>query len=40
VKKLSLTDKSALLVDGKFVSGEVSRYFQPAQPFKFVVAAP
>jgi penicillin V acylase-like amidase (Ntn superfamily) len=40
VKKLSLTDKSALLVDGKFVSGEVSRHFQSAQPFKFVSVAP
>jgi penicillin V acylase-like amidase (Ntn superfamily) len=40
VKKLSLTEQSALLVDGKFVSGEVSRYFQPAQPFKFVSVAP
>jgi penicillin V acylase-like amidase (Ntn superfamily) len=35
VLKLSLTDKSALLVDGKFMSGEVSGYFKPAQAFRF-----
>ncbi len=35
VKKLTLTDNSALLVDGKFISGEVSQYFKPTQPFKF-----
>lgn len=35
VRKLGLTDQSVLLVDGKFVSGEVSGYFQPATPFAF-----
>jgi choloylglycine hydrolase len=34
-RKLTLTEQSALLVDGAFVSGEVSQYFQPAQPFGF-----
>ncbi|MGF1567636.1 MAG: linear amide C-N hydrolase [Nodosilinea sp.] len=34
-RKLTLTEQSALLVDGAFVSGEVSQYFQPAQPFRF-----
>ncbi len=34
-RKLTLTEQSALLVDGAFVSGEVSEYFQPAQPFGF-----
>lgn len=38
-RKLTLTEQSALLVDGKFVSGEVSQYFQPAEPFKFAGAA-
>lgn len=35
-RKLSLTEKSALLVDGNFVSGEVSRYFVPTPPFRFL----
>jgi choloylglycine hydrolase len=35
-RKLNLTEKSSLLVDGNFVSGEVSRYFAPAQPFRFL----
>lgn len=35
VLKLSLTDQSVALVDGKFVSGEVSEHFQPAKPFSF-----
>lgn len=35
VRKLGLTDQSVLLVDGKFVSGEVSGHFQPATPFAF-----
>ena len=35
VRKLNLTENSALIVDGKFVSGEVSQHFQSAQPFKF-----
>lgn len=35
VKKISLTENSALIVDGKFVSGEASQYLKPAQPFKF-----
>jgi len=35
-RKLSLTEKSALLVDGNFMSGEVSRHFVPAQPFRFL----
>lgn len=35
VRKLSLTENSQLLVDGKFVSGEVSRHFQAASPFAF-----
>jgi len=34
-QKIALTDKSALLVDGRFVSGEVSDYFKPAEAFKF-----
>jgi choloylglycine hydrolase len=35
VRKLALTDRSALLVDGVFVSGEVSGHFKPAAPFAF-----
>jgi choloylglycine hydrolase len=35
VKKLALTDDSVPLVDGKFLSGEVSGYFKPATPFAF-----
>jgi choloylglycine hydrolase len=35
VRKLSLTEQSALLVDGKFASGEVSEHFKPAKPFTF-----
>ena len=35
VRKLSLTDQSVALVDGMFVSGEVSEHFQPAKPFLF-----
>jgi choloylglycine hydrolase len=34
-RKLNLTEKSALRVDGNFMSGEVSRYFVPTQPFRF-----
>ncbi len=35
VRKLSLTENSALLVDGKFVSGEVARHFRTDSPFAF-----
>jgi hypothetical protein len=35
VRKLSLTENSQLLVDGQFVSGEVSRHFKTASPFEF-----
>lgn len=35
VRKLGLTDQSVALVDGKFVSGEVSDYFTPTPPFMF-----
>jgi choloylglycine hydrolase len=35
VRKLALTDDSVPLVDGKFLSGEVSKHFKPAQPFRF-----
>jgi len=35
VRKLGLTDDSVLLIDGKFVSGDVSQHFKPAQPFNF-----
>jgi hypothetical protein len=35
VQKLSLTENSALLVDGKFVAGEVTRHFRTASPFAF-----
>lgn len=35
-RKLELTEKSALQVDGKFLSGEASRYFVPAEPFRFL----
>jgi choloylglycine hydrolase len=35
VRKLSLTENSALLVGGKFVSGEVTRHFKTASPFAF-----
>jgi penicillin V acylase-like amidase (Ntn superfamily) len=38
-RKLTLNDKSALLVDGNFVSGDVGRYFAPAQPFRFLSPA-
>ncbi len=34
-RKLGLTDQSVALVDGKFVSGEVSELFTPAPPFMF-----
>ena len=34
-RKLNLTDQSVLVVDGKFVSGEVSDYFKLAAPFMF-----
>jgi choloylglycine hydrolase len=34
-RELSLTEKSALVVDGNFMSGELSRNFAPAQPFRF-----
>lgn len=33
--KLTLTDGSALHLDGTFFSGKVSEDFQPAEPFKF-----
>ncbi len=39
VRKIALTDKSALLVDGKFISGEVSGYFTLAPAFKFAGTA-
>ena len=35
VRKLSLTENSQLLVDGKFVAGEVTRHFRTASPFAF-----
>lgn len=35
VKKLSLTENSQLLVDGRFVSGEVSKHLKAASPFAF-----
>lgn len=35
VRKLSLTENSQLVVDGKFVSGEVAQYLQDASPFAF-----
>lgn len=35
VKKLSLTDQSVAIDDGKYLSGEVSQFFKPAQAFKF-----
>ena len=35
VRKLGLTENSALLVDGKFVWGEVTPYFRDASPFAF-----
>ncbi len=35
VKKLALTDDSVPLVDGKFLSGDVSGSFKPATPFAF-----
>ena len=34
-RKLSLTENSALFVDGRFVSGEVTRHFRAASPFAF-----
>ena len=34
-RKLSLTENSQLLVDGKFVSGEATPYFRAATPFAF-----
>lgn len=37
-RKLALNKQSALLVDGKFMSGEVSGYFVPTDPFRFVGA--
>jgi|GEM_PF-5399655 len=39
VRKLTLTKESALLVNGSFVSGEVSQHFQPAQAFLFAGTA-
>jgi penicillin V acylase-like amidase (Ntn superfamily) len=38
-RKLTLTEQSALLVDGTFISGEASRYFAPAEPFLFAGTA-
>jgi choloylglycine hydrolase len=35
VRKLSLTENSQLLVDGQFVSGEVSQHFKTVSPFAF-----
>lgn len=35
VRKLSLTENSQLLADGRFVSGEVGRHFKTASPFAF-----
>lgn len=35
-RKLQLNERSALVIDGIFMSGEVSRYFAPAQPFRFL----
>lgn len=39
VQKIALTEKSVLMADGKFVSGEVSGYFKPEQAFKFAGTA-
>jgi penicillin V acylase-like amidase (Ntn superfamily) len=35
VRKLNLTDQSAAIADGKFLSGEVSQFFKPAKAFEF-----
>ena len=35
VRKIALTENSQLLVDGRFVSGEATRYLQTATPFAF-----
>jgi choloylglycine hydrolase len=35
VRKLSLTDDSVAMADGKFISGEASAYFRPAKSFQF-----
>ncbi|MGH6609634.1 MAG: hypothetical protein ACRECQ_05225, partial [Burkholderiaceae bacterium] len=40
VLKLALTEGSAALADGQFVSGKASQHFKPAQPFKFLAATP
>ncbi len=37
-RKLTLNEQSALMVDGKFISGEASGYFVPTDPFLFVGA--
>jgi choloylglycine hydrolase len=37
-RKLTLNEQSALMVDGKFISGEASGYFVPTEPFLFVGA--
>jgi choloylglycine hydrolase len=39
-KKITLTEGSALVVDGEFISGDASGYFKPATPFKFLEAMP
>jgi choloylglycine hydrolase len=36
VRKLTLTEESALLVDGAFVSGDATPHFQPAEAFTFL----
>ncbi len=38
VRKLTLTEESAAVSDGEFVSGNVSSHFTPAQPFAFLPA--
>jgi 6-phosphofructokinase len=37
---LGVRDGFRGLVDGNFMSGEVSRYFAPAQPFRFLGPTP
>lgn len=40
VQKLTLTDKSALLAEGAFLSGDVTSYFKPADAFNFAGTTP
>lgn len=39
-RKLNLTANSSFLLDGKFISGEVTEHFKPTQAFKFLQAEP